>query len=100
NGTPYAVGNKALVAEMRVALGSAEPAYDRLSRDGKTVIFIADNNRVLGLIALADEVKPESKETVRKLHTLGLKVAMLTGDNERVAAAVARKLNIDTYFAE
>jgi Cu2+-exporting ATPase len=100
NGTPYAVGNKALVAEMRVALGSAEPAYDRLSRDGKTVILIADNNQVLGLVALADEVKPESKETVRKLHTLGLKVAMLTGDNERVAAAVARKLNIDTYFAE
>ncbi|HUY62379.1 MAG TPA: heavy metal translocating P-type ATPase [Candidatus Paceibacterota bacterium] len=100
DGMRYAVGNKTLMEEEHVMLDESVPMFERFSRDGKTTIFVADTKRVLGLIALADEVRPESKETVRKLHDLGLKVAMLTGDYEQVAAAVARELNIDTYFAQ
>ncbi len=100
DGTRYAVGNRALVEESHVPLDEATSAFERFSKDGATTVFVSDTKRVLGLIALADEVKPESKETVRKLHNLGLKVAMLTGDNEQVAAAVARELAIDTHFAQ
>lgn len=99
-GVPYLVGNKALMAEAGISLDGVLSAFEPLASAGKTVIFVANNQNVVGLIALADEVKPESKEAVRKLHDLGLKVAMLTGDNEQVAAAVARELSIDTYFAQ
>lgn len=100
DGKEYAVGNRALMTEMRIPLNIAVAMAERFSQDGKTVVFVGGNGRMLGLIALADEVKPESKETVRKLHALGLKVAMLTGDTEQVAQGVAHELAIDTYFAE
>ncbi len=100
NGVRYAAGNKALIEDMHIALGDALSASERLADDAKTVVFIADTKRVLGLVALADEVRPESRQTVARLHDLGLKVAMLTGDNEQVASAVARGLTIDTYFAQ
>ena len=100
DGKEYAVGNRALMTEMRIPLNAAVATAERFSQDGKTVVFVGGNGRTLGLIALADEVKPESKETVRKLHALGLRVAMLTGDTEQVAQGVAHELAIDTYFAE
>lgn len=97
--TEYLVGNKALMEDAGIELDAASPAFERFSRDGVTAVFVADTKRVLGIIALADEVRPESEETVRRLHSLGIKVAMITGDSESVASGVAQQLGIDTYFA-
>ncbi|HUX80827.1 MAG TPA: heavy metal translocating P-type ATPase [Candidatus Paceibacterota bacterium] len=100
DGMQYLVGNEVLMQETKIELGETSLASHQFAQEGKTVIYIADSVKVIGLIVLADEVKSESKETVRKLHSLGLKVAMLTGDNEAVAKSVAAELGIDTYFAQ
>lgn len=100
DGKRYVVGNKALMSEMNINLDDAEAEYKTLSKKGKTTILIADGTKVLGLVALSDAIKPESFEAVNRLHVMGVKVAMLTGDNIQVAKSVAEELGIDTYFAE
>lgn len=100
NGKKYVVGNKALMTEMNIKLNGTEDEYKILSEKGKTTIFVADGNKVLGLLALSDAIKPESFEAVTRLHAMGVKVAMLTGDNSQVAKSVAEELGINTYFAE
>ncbi len=70
-----------------------------LQAQGKTVVFTFENRKLLGAFALADKIRRESKEAVRKLNELGIKVFMLTGDAEEVAAGVAKELGIDHYFA-
>ncbi len=69
-------------------------------REGETVVFVLREDQLLGFIGLADQVRPESREAIEMLHDNDIKVAMLTGDNESVARAVAGQLGIDTYFAE
>ncbi len=100
DGKKYVVGNKALMSEMNISLANAEAGYKTLSEKGKTTILVADKNEVIGLVALSDAIKPESFETVTRLHAMDVKVAMLTGDNTQVAKSVADELGIDTYFAE
>ncbi len=72
----------------------------RLWEQGKTVLFLGVEDRVVGILALADTIKPEAKDVVRALHQMGLEVAMLTGDNERTARAIAREAGIDRVLAE
>lgn len=96
----YAVGNHALMHDLGVADEDTERRAHKFVDRGETVVYIADDKRIIGFIALADSIKPESFETVKKLHSLGVKVAMLTGDNKKVAQGVAQELGIDTYFAE
>ncbi|HHE54814.1 MAG TPA: cadmium-translocating P-type ATPase [Caldithrix abyssi] len=67
---------------------------------GKTVVYVLENSTVLGAIALADEIRPESFEAIRALHRMGIKTIMLTGDNPKVARFVSQKLGLDQYFAE
>lgn len=67
---------------------------------GKTVVYVLENSTVLGAIALADEIRPESFEAIRALHRMGIKTMMLTGDNPKVARFVSQKLGLDQYFAE
>jgi len=67
---------------------------------GQTAIYLVRNNEVIGAIALADVIRPESKKAVQQLHAMGIEVAMLTGDSEAVARTVANELGIDEYFAE
>lgn len=67
---------------------------------GAAVLYLLEGDRILGAFALEDEVRKESHEAVRTLHDLGIKVAMITGDARQVAAAVARELDIDEFFAE
>lgn len=67
---------------------------------GQAVIYVVENERIAAAFALADVVRPESKEAVRRLHEMGVEVAMLTGDSEAVAGAVAAELGIDQFFAE
>jgi len=100
SGTMYAVGNRALMHDIGVADEATEKRAHKLADRGETVVYVADGTRIIGLIALADSIKEESFEAVKKLHALGVKVAMLTGDNKKVAEAVASELGIDTYFAE
>ncbi|MDQ7040970.1 MAG: heavy metal translocating P-type ATPase [Rhodothermus sp.] len=73
---------------------------DALAEQGKTVVFVVRDGQVLGAIALADVIRPESREAVKQLKQMGLQVMMLTGDNRRVAAWVAREIGLDDYFAE
>lgn len=96
----YIVGNKAMMDELGVSTKSNMEEYQNLSEKGKTTIFVSNETEVIGLIALSDTVKKESHEAVTKLHDMGIKVAMLTGDNKAVAKSVAEELKIDTYFAE
>lgn len=99
-GKIYAVGNRALMHGLRVADEKTEKTAHKLADRGETVVYVADDARIVGLIALADNIKLESFDAVKKLHSLGVKVAMITGDNEKVAQGVAEELGIDIYFSE
>jgi Cu2+-exporting ATPase len=75
------------------------PEAQRWRREGATILHVVRDGRVLGGLALADEVRPESREAVAALQRLGVQVVMITGDAEAVAASVAEELGIDRYFA-
>ena len=89
------VGNKTLLQELGIEIKNF---FDKTK--GNTPIYLAVNNQLAGVIFLADVVREESKEAVNKLHTMGIKVAMLTGDTEDVAETIGKKLDIDTVFAQ
>ena len=94
------IGNRKLMASRKISTESAEKDYEILSNEGKTPMFISVNNELAGLIAVADVVKETSKEAVEKMHKLGLKVIMLTGDNEKTAKYIAKEVGIDRVIAE
>ncbi len=96
-GIAWAIGNRRLLSERNIQLDAAqEQAAQALEMKGKTVFFVATANRVVGLVAVADVLRPEVKEAVRALNGLGIKrMVLLTGDNERVAANVAGELGIE-----
>ena len=72
----------------------------RLAEDGKTPLYAAIDGQLAAIIAVADPIKPTTPDAIRALHDLGLKVAMITGDNRRTAEAIARRLGIDDVVAE
>ncbi len=75
-------------------------AAEKLQEDAKTAMFVAIDGKPAGIVAVADPIKPSSREAIRELHELGLKIVMLTGDNRRTAAAVAKQLGLDSVEAE
>ena len=109
--TLVGAGAKAIVEDMEIFVGNPEMFNDRknlgdglneterLRLEGKTVVFVGTKDSIIGVIALKDQVRPEAKEVVKMLHTMGLKVAMLTGDNEITARVVAKELGIDEVRA-
>jgi len=99
-GREAALGNSQLLAEQSIALGDFGQAADALRREGNTVVWIAVDRRVAGLIAVADPIKPSSAEAIGQLHKEGLRIVMVTGDNRTTAEAVAKKLGIDEVEAE
>ena len=100
-GSEVLAGNRRLMAEREVELtADLESPSERLQEEGKTVTFVARAGELVGLIAMADVVRPTSRAAVRELHDLGIEVAMMTGDNEGVARAVAAELGIDRVLAE
>lgn len=99
-GKSYIVGNNALMEENNIKYDASDSKISELINRGDTVVYVSDDKKVVGLISLADSLKKESYEVVSKLHSLGIKVAMLTGDNKKVAEGVAKELGIDVYFAE
>ncbi|MBE2270172.1 MAG: cadmium-translocating P-type ATPase [Anaerolinea sp.] len=101
NGANYFVGGPRLLEQQGWNVPPAlQAARQSAEEAGQSVIYLANERGVIALFAIADVIREESYEAVRHLHDLGLKVAMLTGDSEAVAKAVAKKLNIDTYFAQ
>jgi Cu2+-exporting ATPase len=94
------VGNRGVLGEAGVSSEQAEETMKRLSSQGKTVVFVAARGKVMGIIGLADIVRDESRRAVAGLKAMGLEVAMITGDNEPTARAVASDLGIDVHFSE
>ncbi|WP_022729533.1 heavy metal translocating P-type ATPase [Fodinicurvata sediminis] len=99
-GRRVALGNRMLMQDEEVSLGEAEPRADSLRADGATVIYMARDGQLLGLLAIADPIKETTAEAISTLRQAGLRIVMLTGDNTRTAQAVARQLNIDEVKAE
>jgi P-type Cu+ transporter len=94
------VGQPAFLRENGISgLEALEGEAQALQDEGQTVIFVAVNNRAAGILAVADPIKESTPEALRELQRMGLKVIMLTGDNERTAQAVAKKLGIDQVEA-
>jgi Cu2+-exporting ATPase len=95
------IGGPALISARSLELpGKIREASERASQRGQASIYLADDQRVLAVFALADVIRPESKDAVRALHERGIEVVMMTGDARAVAHAVASELQIDKVFAE
>jgi Cu+-exporting ATPase len=99
-GKDLLLGNLKLMQERGLPLNDLEPAAERLWTEGKTVMFLAYDGSAMGLIGLADTLKPGAREAVGKLHQLGIEVAMITGDHRQTAEAIARQAGIDRILAE
>ncbi len=100
NGETILLGNLKLMKENSISIGNLNKESDRLAQEGKTPMYIAINNSLEGIIAVADTVKPSSKKAIETLHSMGIKVAMITGDNKKTANAIARQVGIDIVLAE
>ena len=94
------VGNSALMEDIGVNTFGAKNKLQELSSQGKTVVYVASGGEIKGVVSLSDIIRSESMEAISALKKLGVKVAMLTGDNEIVARYVAGELGVDTYFAD
>lgn len=94
------IGNKKLMEERRISLGELQETSDRLAGEGKTPMYIAVNEQLSGIIAVADVVKESSAKAIKKLQSMGIEVVMITGDNKRTAEAIARQVGIDRVLAE
>ncbi len=97
-GTFYRVVSPGYLREKGIQVENEE--IQRLAAQGKTVVYLLRDQEVVGAIALADQIRPESREAVKRLKGMGLQVMMLTGDSKAVAAWVAEELGLDAYFAE
>ena len=94
------LGNRLLMDTQKLALGPLEAEAARLQGDGRTVVHVAQNGRVVGLIAIADAIRPTSKAAVAKLRERGIEVVMLTGDNAATAKRIAADIGIDSVLAD
>jgi P-type Cu+ transporter len=99
-GSEILLGNRKLMKERGVDFSAMLSQAEALEIDGKTVMFVAIDARPAGLIAVADTLKEYSADAIKRLHKLGLEVAMITGDNRRTAEAIARQVGIDRVLAE
>ncbi|WP_205926412.1 heavy metal translocating P-type ATPase [Rhizobium sp. P28RR-XV] len=95
-----ALGNAAMMADLGVATDALKAETERLRGEGKTVMFVAVDRKLAGLVAVADRIKPTTAAAIKALHGSGLKIVMATGDNGKTAAAVAGKLGIDEVRAD
>lgn len=98
NGQPCAAGNAALMQELGVSVPDGQAA--RLANEGKTPLFFAQGGQYIGMLAVADPIKPGSAAAIAALRKLGLRVIMMTGDNARTAAAIARQAGVEEWQAE
>ncbi|MCR6544818.1 heavy metal translocating P-type ATPase [Dehalobacterium formicoaceticum] len=94
------LGNRKLMEERKISLGDLEEHAQELAGAGKTPMYIAMDEKIAGIIAVADTVKENSKKAIEKLHEMGIEVAMITGDNRKTAEAIGKQVGIDRILAE
>ena len=100
DGHLVALGNRALLEELKLDPGDLSAKAEALRADGQTVMFLAVDGKAAGLVGVADPIKSTTPEAIAALHEEGIQIVMLTGDSKTTAAAVAKKLNIDELVAE
>jgi Cu+-exporting ATPase len=100
DGKKLLLGNLKLIQERKLVMDGLEIQANELWFQGKTVMFVGIDGQVAGLIALADTIKPDAANVVRQLHKMGIEVAMVTGDNQRTAEAIAKQAGIKRVFAD
>ncbi len=98
-GRKMLLGNKKLMDDRKIEI-SLKKESDKLAEEGKTPMYITIDDRLAGIIAVADVMKSSSKRAIEVLHSMGIEVAMITGDNKRTAQAIARQVGIDRVLAE
>ncbi len=98
--TTVALGNAAMLRQLKIKIGKHATAAESLSDQGKTPMFVVIGGELAGIVAVADPIKETTPEALKELHKQGLKIVMVTGDNERVAKTVAEQLGIDEVRAE
>lgn len=94
------LGNRRLMVEQKISLEGLIPEAERLEHEGKTAMFLAIDGTAAGIVAVADTLKETSGAAIDELHRMGIKVAMITGDNRRTAEAIARQVGIDRVLSE
>jgi Cu+-exporting ATPase len=100
DGRRVLVGSRRLMEENDVDPAPLEDTMRRLEDDAKTAMLVAVDDRLVGVVAVADTLKEDSADAIRELHSMGLETAMITGDNQRTAEAIARRVGIDHVLAE
>lgn len=100
NGETVLAGNRKLMEEREISLAGMEESSDRLAEEGKTPMYVALNGKLAGIVAVADVVKESSRAAIESLHQMGIEVAMITGDNKKTAAAIAKQVGIDRVLSE
>jgi len=100
DGVRVLVGNRKLMKENNVSYEAYEEELIRLEEEAKTAMMLAKDNQLLGIVAVADPIKEDSADAIRALEAMGIKTAMITGDNKRTAAAIGKKVGISHVIAE
>ncbi len=93
-------GNKKLMEEYSVDIKKYINKYDQLTKEGKSIVFVAIDGNFKALLAIEDPIKNTTPEAIKKIKALGITVIMITGDNERTANAIASRIGVTEYFAE
>jgi Cu+-exporting ATPase len=99
-GKKVLAGNRKLMDERGISLAKLESDSDRLAEEGKTPMYVAVDGKLAGIVAVADVVKPSSGKAIETLRKMGVETLMITGDNKKTAAAIAKQVGIDRVLAE
>jgi P-type Cu+ transporter len=100
SGQAVVIGTRKLMQQYGIDITAVLPAMEKLERDGKTAMLAAINGQYAGLVAVADTIKDTSREAIHRLQEMGIKVIMMTGDNERTAQAIGKEVGVDAVIAE
>jgi Cu2+-exporting ATPase len=100
NGEVVFVGGRGISQELKINSDEAQKKMDEIASQGKTTVLVASKGKIQGIVGLADIIRDESKEAVSRLKTMGLEIAMITGDNDATARYVADQLGLDKFFSE
>lgn len=100
SGDEIVIGNAALMKDIGAAANDASPTGEKFARDGKTPLYVAKNNKIIGVIAVSDELKPDSAGAIKRMKEQGLFVTMLTGDHALSANAVAKTCDVDCVIPD
>ncbi len=100
NSSEVAVGNLTFMKNLNIETKNFERVIDILTNEGKTPVFVAVDGKIAGIIAIADTIKHDARQTIIELKKLGIEVAILTGDNYKTAKAIANKIGVEKVFAE